>query len=199
MDDGLLIERYKVGDMEAFASLARKYEGQLYRQALRMLGNHDDAQDAVQEVLVRLMRALPSYEAKAKFSTWLFQVTANTCVDLLRRRQHRVTTVALDPDLPISDENSDPDNKCEKGFREHLLNQALGLLPESQRLLLELRDRQELSNDQVADMLGIDVGTLKSRLHRARQALRRTLEAGVVVKGHEDAGSYQVTPSGALI
>ncbi len=177
MDDELLIERYLNGDMDAFASLARKYEAKLFRQALRTLGDHDDAQDAVQEVMLRLMRALPRFQAQAKFSTWLYQVASNTFVDFRRRRNKGVTHISLDPELPLADYSADPEAKCEQVFTVHLLNEALKELPESQRVLVELRDRQELSNQQVADMLGIDVGTLKSRLHRARQALKRSLES----------------------
>lgn len=201
MTDEELVARFAGGDAEAFNILAARYEERLYRIACRLLGNRDDALDAVQEMLVRLMRSLPGFRGEARFSTWLYRLAANTCADYRRRlAAGRVThALDLDADPPMAAPDEDPDRRCEREHRERLIEQALRMLPESQRLLLVLRDLEGLSNHEVADILGIEVGALKSRLHRARAALRRVLEAGVTVEGEERLGRFQFTASGALV
>lgn len=188
MNDELLVTRYVQGDADAFNILVSRYENRLYGMALRMLGNHEDALDAVQEILVRLMRSLPNFRGDAKFSTWLFRLTANTCVDYRRKLYRRSNPLTEELNLQMEAPDQDPDHRCASRFREQLIDEAIRKLPEAQRTLLVLRDREGLSNQEVADILAIDVGTLKSRLHRARGALRRLLEAGVVVKGYEQLG-----------
>lgn len=113
-----------------------------------------------------------------------------------RRRNTRAVLQPLDEERPAP--AADPDIQCEAGFRELVLNLALQALPEAQRLVLVLRDREELSNQQAAEILGIDVGTLKSRLHRARAALRRVLESGVSVPGYEQLGRVHLTAAGTV-
>lgn len=197
--DELLVADFKSGDSEAFNELAGRHQERLYRMAYRMLGTHHDALDAVQEILLRLLKSLPSFRGDAKFSTWLYRLAANTCIDYRRRLSRRTPDLPLDLDLQIAAPNEDPDTMCENGFKEFLIDQGLKELPKAQRLLLVLRDREGLSNPEVADVLGIDLGTLKSRLHRARGALRRVLEEGVMVRGHERLGRFQFDPSGALL
>lgn len=196
MTDEVLVARHLQGDPEAFNQLAERHQDLIYRVTLRMLGNHEDALDAVQEVLLRLLRALPRFRGESRFSTWLYRLAANTAIDMHRRRQSRVQPVAVDPDLSVEAPNSDPDHQCETAFREHLLNEALKQMEESQRLLLVLRDREGLTNEEVAGILGIKVGTLKARLHRARGALRRLLESGVQVKDGGVQGRFVLTAHG---
>lgn len=199
MPDDVLVAQFTHGDSEAFNVLAGRYQEQLYRMAYRMLGHHEDALDAVQEILLRLLRALPNFRGQSKFTTWLYRLAANTCIDYRRQRSRKHKDLSLDLDLQISAPNQDPDTMCEHQFREYLLDQALKSLPESQRLLVVLRDRQGLSNQEVAEVLGIEMGTLKARLHRARGALRRVLEQGVVVRGQEQHGRFQIAPDGAVM
>lgn len=199
MSDEQLVSRYLSGDSQAFDLLARRYQERLYRLAYRMLGNREDALDAVQETLVRLLRSLSGFQGQAKFSTWLYRLAANTCIDYRRQRGRGAQTVPLEVEVAPVELVEDPDVHCEKGFREYVLNQALKQLPDAQRLLIILRDREGLAYEQIAAVLGIEVGTLKSRLHRARGALRRVLEAGVTVTGYEQAGMVRVTPTGELV
>lgn len=199
MDDEALVEGHLSGDAEAFSNLAARYQERLYQMAYRMLGNHEEAQDAVQEILLRLLRALPSFRGNARFSTWLYRLATNACIDYRRKLYRTKPTLPLDLDLPVTGPNADPDSMCEASFREYLIDQGLRQLPEGQRLLLILRDRQGLANAEVAEILGLEVGTLKARLHRARGALRRVLEAGVVVEGRERYGRFQVSETGAIM
>ncbi len=201
MDDLRLVHAFQHGDIDAFSTLVARHEAMLYRIARRMLQNEADAQDAVQEMLLRLLKALPHFRADAKFTTWLYRLATNTCIDIQRRQGRMAPTTSLPDDLPLAAPaaQADPDHQCERNFRQHLLDQALRELPEPQRMLLVLRDREGLSNQEVADILGVEVGTLKARLHRARGALRRLLESGVQVEGQEQQGRYRLDPSGAIL
>jgi len=192
--DEELVAAYLAGDKEAFEELVLRYEDRLYRLSFRMLGNHHDALDAVQEILMKLMAALPKFEGRSRFGTWLYRLAANTCLDL-RRKRGRSAAESLDATLQHSpgaslsmlEENQSmesPDEYVDHQYRENLVRAALEQLPENQRKLLVLRDLEDLSNSQVAEMLGIEVGALKARLHRARQALKRVLDAGVAVPGY---------------
>lgn len=196
--DEELVAAYLKGTKAAFEEIVRRYEDRLYRLSFRMLGNHHDALDAVQEILVKLMAALPKFQGRSRFGTWLYRLAANTCLDI-RRKRGRTAAESLEATLEFSpatslaildDEPADnPDTYIEQQYRENVVRAALDKLPESQRRLLELRDLEDLSNSQVADLLGIEVGALKARLHRARQALKRVLDAGVQVPGYASATS----------
>jgi RNA polymerase sigma-70 factor (ECF subfamily) len=128
----------------------------------------------------------------------VYRLAANTCLDI-RRKRGRTAAESLEAALEFSpstslaildDEPADnPDVYLEQQYSENVVRAALDKLPESQRRLLELRDLEDLSNSQVADMLGIEVGALKARLHRARQALKRVLDAGVYVPGYTSAAA----------
>jgi len=196
--DEELVNAYLRGNRDAFEEIVRRYEDRLYRLSYRMLGNHHDALDAVQEILLKLMAALPKFQGRSRFGTWLYRLAANTCLDI-RRKRGRTSAESLEAALEhspaialsVQDETvaDNPDVYVEQQYREQMVRAALEQLPESQRQLLVLRDLEDLSNTQVADILGIEVGALKARLHRARQALRRTLDAGVMVPGYATATS----------
>lgn len=199
--DEELVAGYLKGNKSAFEEIVRRYEDRLYRLSFRMLGNHHDALDAVQEILLKLMAALPKFQGRSRFGTWLYRLAANTCLDI-RRKRGRTSAESLEATLEHSPgaslamlddrPNDNPDVYVEQQYKENLVRAALEQLPESQRQLLILRDLEDLSNTQVADILGIEVGALKARLHRARQALKRTLDSGVFVPGYATATSADV-------
>lgn len=196
--DEELVTAYLRGNKAAFDEIVRRYEDRLYRLSFRMLGNHHDALDAVQEILLKLMAALTKFQGRSRFGTWLYRMAANTCLDI-RRKRGRTSAESLDNALEHSPGTAvsfldhldveSPDSYVEQQYRERLVRAALDQLPESQRRLLELRDLEDLSNSQVASILGIEVGALKARLHRARQAFKRVLDAGVFVPGYATATS----------
>ncbi len=200
--DEELVAAYLKGNKSAFEELVRRYEDRLYRLSFRMLGNHHDALDAVQEILIKLMAALPKFQGRSRFGTWLYRLAANTCLDI-RRKRGRTAAESLEATLEYSpgaalamldDEPAgSPDVYVEQQYRENLVRAALEKLPESQRQLLIMRDLEDLSNSQVAEILGIEVGALKARLHRARQALKRVLDAGVFVPGYATTTSADLT------
>lgn len=191
--DEELVCAYLKGNKAAFEEIVKRYEDRLYRLSFRMLGNHHDAMDAVQEILMKLMAALPKFQGRSRFGTWLYRLAANTCLDI-RRKRGRSAAESLEATLEhspaasmamLDDEPADnPDVYVEHQYRQTLVKAALAQLPESQRQLLVLRDLEDLSNSQVAEILGIEVGALKARLHRARQAFKRALDNGVFVPGY---------------
>jgi RNA polymerase sigma-70 factor, ECF subfamily len=196
LTDEQLVSTHLGGDRSAFTTLVTRYEDKLYRLAYRMLGNHHDALDAVQEILIKLLASMEKFKFRSAFGTWLYRLAANTCLDV-RRKRGRTAVESLDEALRLSPRGTltgmeslqgDPDAFFEQHYQEELIRQALRRLPEHQRLLLELRDIEELTNQEVADMLGIEVGALKARLHRARQALKRILDAGVNLPGGQRPG-----------
>ena len=183
--DQALIEKIKAGDFQAFEILVNRYEGKVYRLAMRMLRNQQDAEDALQEAFLQVYRGLKSFEGRSNFSTWLFRLATNVCLMKIR---HRGTEPAgmlpLEDFLPQHEEGEIPaiqewPEKPEailltKESREKMM-EALEKLPADYRAVFILRDIEGFSNAETGETLGISVAAVKSRLHRARIALRGML------------------------
>ena len=183
--DQALIEKIKAGDFQAFEILVNRYEGKVYRLAMRMLRNQQDAEDALQEAFLQVYRGLKSFEGRSNFSTWLFRLATNVCLMKIR---HRGTEPAgmlpLEDFLPQHEEGEAPaiqgwPEKPEeilltKESREKMM-EALEKLPADYRAVFILRDIEGFSNAETGETLGISVAAVKSRLHRARIALRGML------------------------
>ncbi|MGE5672532.1 MAG: sigma-70 family RNA polymerase sigma factor [Mycobacterium leprae] len=186
--DELLVQRAQVGDERALCELITRYERKTYNLAYRLMGNHADAADAAQEALVRVYTHLHLFRGDSAFSTWLFRVATNTCLDELRRRG-RVRCASLDSTLSTDvgelprqsgGEDESPAERAERHEIQAAVQRAINRLPEDYRIVVVLRDLHEYSYQEIADSLGTSLGTVKSRLHRARHALRlilRTTEA----------------------
>lgn len=182
--DQELIERSKSGDYIAFEELVRRYENKVYTVAYRFMGNHADACDLAQEAFIKLYQALPSFRGDSSFMTWVYHITANVCRDELRRRQKK-QTLSLDDDqqenLPmILNVVSDLPGPEEAIMRQELqaqVQQCLNLLSEEYRLILIMREMQDLSYDEIAATLDCSLGTVKSRLSRARAAFKEKMSA----------------------
>lgn len=185
--DELLVQKAQHGDRTALCELLGRYERKTYNLALRLMGNHADASDAAQEALVRVYLRLQNFRGDSAFSTWLFRVVTNTCLDELRRRG-RLRHASLDNPL-ITDEGDIPRqstddvqqvNPVETAERREVqaaVQRAISRLPEEYRTVVVLRDLHDYSYHEIAGLLGTSLGTVKSRLHRARQALRVVLRA----------------------
>lgn len=185
VSDGVLVERAQCGDRAALCELILRYERKAYNLALRLTGNHADASDAAQEALVRVYTRLHNFRGDSAFSTWLFRVVTNTCLDELRRRG-RVRCASLDDPLPgeegavprqTTDEADSPVDVAERREVQAVVQRAINRLPEDYRVVVVLRDLQDHSYHEIAGMLDTSVGTIKSRLHRARHALRAILKS----------------------
>jgi len=180
MKDEELVRRYVAGDRGAFAELVRRHERRVYNLAYRMLGREEDARDAAQEAFVSALRKLPGFRGDALFTTWLHRVTVNACYDLLRKRQREPQLEMVRPDDqdrdrdPAGPQSAAPDHGDAIALSVDM-RRALMMVPRDYRAVLVLHDAQDLAYDEVAEILGIPVGTVKSRLHRGRVALGRVM------------------------
>ena len=177
-----LVQRAKDGDHAAFSQLVSAYEGKIYNLTLRYLGNPDDAMDASQEVFLRMFRFLSGFQEDSSFSTWLYRIGVNVCKDLLSRRARRAEQSLEIPDeeeegraADIPDGRYDPERILEGAELRRTLAEAIAQLPEQQREMIVLRDIQGLSYDEIGQALCLEAGTVKSRLFRARENLRKKL------------------------
>ena len=178
----LLIERAKAGDARAFEDLARREERALYRHALRVVGTTADAEDIVQDALFSAWRSIASFQGLS-FRAWLFRIATNRALDQLRSRKRR-------PELPLDPPDDDdvtwaepvapgPDLTQLVGDREALaaVETALGSLPAEQRTALLLRDVEGFAYEEISVITSVEIGTVKSRIHRGRLAVRNVLIA----------------------
>ncbi len=172
--DADLVAAARGGDRAAVEELLARYEPNIYRFGLRMCGNEDAAREVLQETLLAAFRYLPGFRGDAALSTWLYQIARSFCIKE-RRGQH--PTRSLDDEgLPeLVDPAPQPDAHAHAREIGEALSRAIATLPSEQREVLILRDVEGLSAEQAADVVGIEVGALKSRLHRARMALRHAL------------------------
>jgi RNA polymerase sigma-70 factor (ECF subfamily) len=188
--DELLVHRAQLGDHTALCELINRYERKTYNLAYRLMGNHADASDAAQEALVRVYTRLHNFRGDSAFSTWLFRVVTNTCLDELRRRG-RVRHASLDESLPTDDgalprqpvhEAETPVESAERREVQAAVQRAINRLPAEYRIVVVMRDIQDYSYHEIAVILDTSLGTVKSRLHRARHALRAILRSTEAVR-----------------
>lgn len=186
-DEAALLAGLRAGDDAAYTTLVRTHTGRLLAVARRYLRNEEDAQDAVQEAFGNAFRALDSFQGDSLISTWLHRIVVNACLMKLRRRR-RKPEESIDDLLPSFRENGhmaepaapwreDADVLIEKQENRERVRSAIEQLPDSYRTVLLLRDIEEFDTDQTAESLGISRAAVKTRLHRARQALRSLLDA----------------------
>jgi RNA polymerase sigma-70 factor (ECF subfamily) len=172
------------GDRQAHDEVFERYREPAYRVAYRLLGNTEDALDAVQEGFVKAFRNARSFERRCSFKTWLLRIVSNAALDLgrLRRRRDELTAAAMErvaAEGALTPEHLDPSREAEEAELRGAVSDALALLPESQRRTFVLHVDGGLSYREVADAMGISIGTVMSRLFYARQKLKGILAARV--------------------
>lgn len=179
MDERRLLQKAQEGDRKAFEALVALHSRGVYNLALGYTGRHHDAEEIAQTVFVKVWKALPQFRGASAFSTWLYRLTLNACTDHYRRERKRRGDLSLDdPDLsPIRDAAPSPEEIVIQREEEAILRKALAELPEQHRVILILREMDGLDYQEIAQVLEIQVGTVKSRLARARRALREKLLA----------------------
>ena len=164
------VARARAGDTAAFAALVRRHQDRVFGFILRMLDARDEAMELTQDVFVKAWQALPAWRPEARFSTWLLQIARNAALDQLRRR--RVVQFApLDDGIDVADTAPGPEARYASRQRQALLEHALQQIAAEHREILLLREIEDLSYGELAAVLGIAEGTVKSRLARARAAL----------------------------
>jgi RNA polymerase sigma-70 factor, ECF subfamily len=184
----LLIRRLQQRDEVAFSEVVRLYQHKVYNLLYRMIGNHEEAEDLAQEVFVTVFKSIDSFRGESKFTTWLYRVAANHCKNRIKylSRRSRTSGDGLDgvPEHSMEDAGSaplqshidGPDQILEGLQLEKLLAQAIAALDEEHRLLIVLRDVEELSYQEIGEITTLNEGTVKSRLHRARMAIKEHIE-----------------------
>ena len=173
-----LIRKARDGDTEAFAELVGMHERFVYNLALRTLGNPDEAADMAQEAFIRAWRALAEFRGQAQFRTWLYRIVLNLCLNRVPRLRREINNLTQDEmiDLPESSSNTNnPVTSLEQSELRAHLHHEIDKLPEQYRLLVSLRYQHELSYDEIAALLGLPTGTVKTGLFRAKARLREAL------------------------
>lgn len=187
LEDALLVARSRGGDLDAFDALVRRYQDRIYNLIYRMVGDEDLARDAVQDVFVKAFRSLAGFRGESGFYTWVYRIALNTAASERRKRAGpRGRVVSLDavrrnaeggtggfePEASVVD----PSSAASSREVDRLVQAAIDELEEDFRVIVVLRDIEGLDYDRIGEILGLPRGTVKSRLHRARQALRARLQ-----------------------
>src|SRR4030042_1371169 len=183
----VVIERCKTGDEKAFAEIVTHYQKKVFNLSYRMLGNLEEAKDIAQEVFISVFKSIKDLKEEIKFDAWLTQITLNTCRNrwkYLKRRQYFNSDSLDDPietedgRMPraVVDPSDNPEILYEKKSIQQFIQRGLQKLKEDQRELLVLRDLQGFSYEEMAELLSLPEGTIKSRLHRARMDFKEVLE-----------------------
>ncbi|WP_243136946.1 RNA polymerase sigma factor [Alkaliphilus serpentinus] len=178
-----LVERTKQGDVDSFERLIQPYQKKAYNIAYRMLGNVEDASDATQEALIKIYKSIGNFQGNSKFSTWLYAIVTNTCIDFIRKNR-RAKIIYLDREkeneegtyqMEIADDINTPEEILEKKETRFMIHDAINQLNHEHREIIVLRDIQGFTYQEIADILKCSEGTVKSRISRARGNLRQLL------------------------
>ncbi len=178
--DHLIIDRIAAGDRDACAVLLHRYRDRVMTLCLRMLGRRDEAEEAAYDAFLRAFRALPRFEGRAKFSTWLYRITHNVCLTYLAKRKRSIETIGLDEEAVqnIADQSAEASIDADD-MNRHVARAMAQLRPEYSTILT-LFYLEDQGHDEIAAITGLPMGTVKNRLHRARLELRR-----LVLSHHE--------------
>lgn len=178
MTETELVQAARSGDSGAFEQLVRANQTLVYNLAYRMVGNPEDAADLTQEAFLNAWKGLGKFQGQSSFSTWLYRLTSNACVDFLRRQKRR-ETISLthedeedDRQTQIPDERYSPQRELERQEARRALEEGLAALSPEHRQVLLLREQEGLSYQEIARCLELEEGTVKSRIARARMSLR---------------------------
>ena len=192
--DTRLVERLRAGDVAALEELMREYGGRVYRLAWGITRDQGDAEEVVQDVFLTIAQKSHTFEGRSAFGSWIYRITTTAALNKRRGKRREVET-SLEEYLPsyeegghrkgdrgflLADWSQNPEAELLSDEARRTLERALDALPETYRAVLVLRDVEELANEEVAEMLGESVASVKSRLHRARMALREQLTRSLV-------------------
>jgi RNA polymerase sigma-70 factor (ECF subfamily) len=176
MTEAELVHRAQQGDSEAYAALVALHERFVYNLALRSLGNPDEAADAAQDAFVRAWTGLPEFRGESRFRTWLYRIVVNLCINRSPRLRKDLDALTYDefPELPSPETVT---TRIEQRELRQTIHQEVDRLPAQYRLLLSLRYQHELAYEEIASLLKLPLGTVKTGLYRAKERLRESLAA----------------------
>lgn len=184
--DSLLARDFQAGNSAAFDKLVVRHKDNIFNLCYWYLGDYEEANDTAQEAFIRIFRSLNRFRFKSAVSTWFYRITVNTCISRLKSLQYRKrkrmvsldssgTAEPHDHSVQLGDESQSPAKELEKKERLTLIKKAIDSLPPDQKMVVTLRDIQGLSYDEISSATGLKLGTVKSRLARARFDLREQL------------------------
>ncbi|MBX3117633.1 MAG: sigma-70 family RNA polymerase sigma factor [Fimbriimonadaceae bacterium] len=187
VDDSLLIERAQRGDRNALDDLIYRHEKRAYQYAYRLTTNPEEAADIVADAFVRVYNALPNFKGQSAFTTWLYRIITNCFLDLRKKEKNRqtvslentLTTEEGEVERQIEDDAETPGELAERSERERVMQDAVSQLPEYQRAMIVMYHGESLSYEEIAQALDLPIGTVKSRLNRARLTMREILEGNL--------------------
>jgi RNA polymerase sigma-70 factor (ECF subfamily) len=180
-DEELILEFQQNNTVKAYEILVQRYKNPLINYVYRFLGDYEACVDIVQETMIKVYRNKDSYKSIAKFSTWIYTIAGNLARTEYQRRKKR-NTISInssredDETFDIPDESSRPDDITDSGIKEELIQKALLKISKAYREMVVLRDIQELSYEEIAEVTGVAVGTVKSRINRGRAQLQKLLK-----------------------
>lgn len=171
-----LVSNYLAGDERAFSVLVERHQTRVFNVALRVLGNPEDAHDATQDAFLSMLRKLSQFRGESAFTTWLHRVTVNSCYDILRKRRRQpLLRLASDEDDHVPEIGPPVADHADATVDSIDVSRALQLIPEEYRVTLVLAEIQDLPYEEIARVLDVPIGTVKSRVHRGRIALARAM------------------------
>lgn len=176
--DGELVQSALAGRESGFEELVRRYQRPIAAYVYRMVGDYDAALDLTQEVFIKVYGSLSRYRSEFKFSTWIYKIAHNAAIDYLRRGAARETPIFPDEDRPgtaVESRRLTPEQESERNERCSEIETVVQMLPASYRELIVLRHSNDLSYDEIAEVTGLPLGTVKNRLFRARATMRDLL------------------------
>jgi len=178
-----LVQKCKQGDVEAFEVILKIYEKKIYNFAYRMLGDKEDAMDTTQEVFIKVYKSINTFKGNSSFSTWLFKIAKNVCIDYLRKNG-KARICSLDKTIKIDgeeikketpDTSNLPEEIIKRKELQRVVHKAIARLPEKYKAAIILRDLQNFSYKEIAEILNCSIGTVKSRIGRGRKELKNIL------------------------
>lgn len=182
MTEQELILKAKAGDKTAFEALVTQHQKKIFTLTLRMTGNRQDAEDLAQEAFLNAWRGLANFQGDSSFSTWVYRLASNACIDHIRsqkRRREVLETAALENEdgeaIHLPDSTFDPQQQLEKQEIRQAVEDGLAVLSDDHRKILVMRAISGMSYQEIGDILMLDAGTVKSRIARARGAMRKIL------------------------
>ena len=176
MEHRAFLDRLRAGDARAFEELVRTHQHRVFGVALRMLDNAAEAEEVAQEAFLRAHASLGAFRGEAKLSTWLYAIVSRLCLNRLATPDRRVARPGDEMLLRVADGSAGPAANAERGEMEAALHRAIADLPDERRMVVVLRDLEGLAYEEIARVLDIELGTVRSRLHRARMDLKDKME-----------------------
>lgn len=168
------IEEVLAGNKQAYAQIINKYKNQLYATILRMTKNPQDAQDLVQEAFIKVYHQLGKYEGKGTFSSWIYRVAINHCMDEFRKKRYKMQQLEISEDQVMNPNH--PEVIFLKKEKNRQLEKLIGTLPEEERIIILLRYVNELSYNEISELVETPVSNVRNKLHRAKKKLRETIK-----------------------